>query len=151
MFGFSSGSDMQVGLVAQHTRRLHRIIDALLREFLQGVKSLLIDQIALFDPALQAIGGAHAGKTLLVLQHLHALPVLDRAHAVVDGGHLVAQRGLRRRDIVDLEHAMPSAVAGSKAESRKQRQRQRQPPNMRWEKTRHFCRQAFTRGMIFPL
>ncbi len=96
MFGLASGRKMQVGLVAQDAGRLHGIAQVVLRELLQAIVGLLIHQIALLDPALEAARGAHAGEALFVLQHLHTFAVLHRADAVVDGGYLIAQRGLRR-------------------------------------------------------
>jgi hypothetical protein len=36
-------------------------------KFLEAVKSLLIDQIALLDPSFDAAGGADAGKSLLMI------------------------------------------------------------------------------------
>ena len=67
-----------------------------MRELLQGVVGGFVNQISLLDPALKPARGAHARESLLVLQHFDALAVLHRAHAVVDGGYLIAQRGLHR-------------------------------------------------------
>ena len=96
MLGLAGGGDVQVRLIPQHARRLHRIVQVLLREFLQSIVGLLIHQVALLDPTFDAACRAHPGKALLVLQHLDPLAVLDGSHAVIDGSHPVAQRGLQR-------------------------------------------------------
>ena len=85
---------------------------------LAAVVGLLVDQIALLDPAFHAVGGAHPGETLLALQHLHPVAILYRAHAVVDGGYLIAQRGLHGRDIIHFEHAPPFAIATGACQQR---------------------------------
>ncbi len=116
VLGLTSWREVQVGIVAQNAGRLHGIAQILFCQLLQAVVGCLIHQVALLDPALDAAGGADAGKALLTLQHLHALSVLHRAHAVVDGGHLIAQRGLHRRDVVHFQHAVPPAIAGRKSQ-----------------------------------
>ena len=83
-----------------------------LGQLLQSVVGFLIDQIALLDPALNAAGGAHAGEAAVAVDDLYALAIFHVADAVVDGGHLVAQTGLRRRHVGDLQCAMASTATG---------------------------------------
>ncbi len=133
MFGFASGRDMQVALVAQNAWGLHRIVRILLRKLLQKIIGALIDQVALLDPAFETARGAHAGEALLVLQYLHTLAILHVAHAVEDSGYLIAQRRLRRGNVIDFEHAMMAAIAtgDSKRKQRDGGQREGQPEPVR--------------------
>ena len=87
---------MHVGVVAQNPGCLHGIILMFLGQLLQGVVSFLIDQIALLNPALNPASGANAGEAAVAVDYLDALAILHIAYAVIDGGNLVAQRGLRR-------------------------------------------------------
>ena len=114
MFCFASGSDVQIRVIAQDARGLHRIRLIVLRELLDRVVSFLVDQVALLDPAFQATGGAHAGKMLFVIDHFHALAVFHRAHAVISRSHLIAQRSLWRGNISHFEHAASATVACGK-------------------------------------
>ena len=112
MFGFASRREVEIGVIAQNSGSLDGIALVVLRELLQAIVGRLIHQIALLDPTLEAAGGAHAGEALLVLQYFHAFAIFYDPHAVVDGGDLIAQRGLDGRDIVYFEHAVAPAIAG---------------------------------------
>jgi hypothetical protein len=114
MLGLAARSDVQVGLVAQDAGRLHRIAQIILREFLQSVVGLLVDQVPLLDPAFQAAGRAHTRESLLAVDNLDTLSILHVSNAVVDGRNLVPQRGLRRRNIGYFEDAMASMPAAGK-------------------------------------
>ena len=113
MIGLAPGTDVQVGVVAQHAGGLHRVALIVLRELLHPVVGLLIYQIALFNPTFDPARGAHPRETLFMIKNFHALPVLDGAILVVDRRDLVAKRGLRCRHISHLQHAM-AASAGYK-------------------------------------
>jgi hypothetical protein len=112
MFGFAAGRNVQVGLIAQDARSLNWIVLVVLTQLLQAVESFLVDQEPLLDPAFDATGGANTGKTPVAIEDLDALAILDVADAVIDGGNLVAQGSLGRRNIGYLEHAVTSAAAG---------------------------------------
>ena len=129
MFGLPAGSEMQIGLVAQEPGSQRRCILVVRGKFLQSVEGFLIDQEPLFDPTFQSAGGTDASETLFAIQHLHAISVLHVAHAVKDGGHLVAQSRLRGRDIRHLEHAVPPVIAGRQQEHGGQHRRHSQPSN----------------------
>src|SRR5580693_7486491 len=119
MFGLPAWSHVEIGFIPQNSWGLHGIVLIVSGKFLQGVEGFLIDQEALFDPAFDSAGGAYADETLLALQHLDALSILHVADAIEDGRHLVAQRGLRRRDICHLEHPMtPATTPGSQKHRR---------------------------------
>ena len=94
MLGLAAGREMQVGIVAEHTGGLYGIAQIIFGQLLQAIVGRLIDQVALLDPAFDAVRDPHAGEALLPLQHFHALSVLHHAHAVVHGGELIAQRRL---------------------------------------------------------
>ena len=65
-----------------------------LRQLLKAIVNILRHQAALLDPAFLAAVGAHPQEAPLLLQHLHAIAVMHRAHLVVHGGHAIAQAGL---------------------------------------------------------
>ena len=115
---------MKVRIVTQHPGRLHRIAQIIFSQLLQAVIGCLIHQVALLDPAFDAARRAHTRKALLMLQHFHALSVLHRAYAIVDGGNLVAQRGLHRRHVVHLQHAVPPPIAGRHPQEKNEGQRE---------------------------
>jgi hypothetical protein len=98
-----------------------------LGQLLQGVEGFLIDEIALLDPALNAAAGANTGEAAITVYDLHAFAIFDVTYAVVDGGHLVAQTGLRRRHVGDLQHAM-SSIADGKQQKRACQGCDEQPP-----------------------
>ena len=126
MFGFAPGSDMQVRLVTQNAGSLHRSILVVLGKFLKFVERLLVDQISLLDPAFNSARRAYFREALFAVQNLNALAVFNIADAVINGGHLVAQACLRRRNISHFKDVMAVPVAGGK---RKQAgQNQRHPP-----------------------
>jgi hypothetical protein len=127
MFGFASGRDVKVGLVAEHAWSLHWIIFIVGGELLETVVGFLIDEVSLLDPALDTGRGADARETLFVLEDIDAVAVFYGADAVIDGGNLVAQYRLRRRDVSMFEHTMAPAA------SREREERQR---NCRQEKVK---------------
>src|ERR1700756_5037118 len=102
MFCIAPGSDMQVGVVAQHAWSLHGVILILLREFLQRIGGFLIDQIALLNPAFESAGGSHTRKAFLAIEHFDAHSIFYVADAVINGSSLVSQPGLRRRHVSHL-------------------------------------------------
>src|SRR5713101_5844130 len=120
-------------------------------EFLKTIIRLLVHKVTLLDPALEAGGGSHAGKTFLALQHLHPLSILNRADAVVDRGDLIAQASLRRRDIIDLQYAVASAIAGKDSQQEKacQSERQQEATRTQWLVRFHNLRKV--RQGCFPL
>ena len=73
--------------------------------------------VALLDPAFESGRGADAGEALLVVEHLNPFAVLDRAHAVVNRGDLVAERRLGRRNVGDFEHPVSAATAGGEQQN----------------------------------
>ncbi len=123
MLRLASGTDMQVSLVAQNSRRLHRRILIVLRKFLKSVEGLLIDKISLLDPALDPAGSANFSKTLLPVDNLEALAVFHIADTVVDRSNLITQCRLRRRNITHLEHMVAIAAARGKGKQAGQNQR----------------------------
>ena len=123
MLALTAGREVQVRVVAQHPGGLHGIAQVIFRQLLQTIVDLLIHQVALLDPAFDAAPGSHPCKALFVLQHFHSLAVLHGADPVVDGGHLIAQRSLHRRDIVHFQHAVPAAITGGEGEQKNDGQR----------------------------
>ena len=121
MFRVSAGRDVQVGFIPQDSGSLHSIVLVVLREFLQSVEGLLIDEEPLLDPAFDSGGGADASEALLAVQHFDALSIFHVADAIEDGRHLIAQRGLRRGDIGHVQYPMASAPTCRKHEKGGQR------------------------------
>jgi hypothetical protein len=114
MLSLASRRHVHIDVIAQRTRGLHGIAKIIFSQLLQRIVGLLVDQIAVLDPSLKSAGGTHAGEALLVLQHFNALSILYNAYTVVNGGHLIAQHGLRRGNIIDLKGAVPPAIACGK-------------------------------------
>ncbi len=129
MFGLPARSDVQIGLVPQDPRGLHGIVLMIRGEFLEGVKGLLIDQEALLDPTFDSGGSAHPRETLFAFQNFDAVAILHVADAVKDGRHLVAQRGLRRRDIGNLQQVVAPASTRGEQEDGRHYGRRKQPAN----------------------
>ena len=74
MFSIAPWLKMDVALVVRNGGRLDGIIAGLLRQFLEGVISLLTYQVALLQPSFGAAGGADPGKTAVASQYLHRSP-----------------------------------------------------------------------------
>src|ERR1700736_466257 len=110
MFGLAPRTDVQIGVIAQHTGGLHRIVLIILRELLHAVVGLLIYEIALFNPTFDPARRAHPRETLFMIKNFQALSVLDSAILVIDCRNLVAQRGLWCRHISDFQHAMAASA-----------------------------------------
>ena len=119
---------MQVGLVPQHPRGLHGIVQIVLSQFLQSVECLLIHQEALFNPAFESTGGTHARETFLAVEHFDALTIFHIADAIKDGRDLIAQSCLRSRDVGHFEHTVPPATARRKQQQGRHHRR-KQPDN----------------------
>src|SRR6266700_6377519 len=102
---------VQIGVVAGGCCRLYGRVLFLLRQFLETVKDLLSDQVPLLYPAFDTGRGPDARKTLLAVEHIHAVTILRNANLVVDLRQLIAQRDLRSGDIVGLEHTLVAASA----------------------------------------
>ena len=83
----------------------------LLRQLLKTVEHVLRHQAPLFDPAFDAIIGAHTDEAFCPLQHLHAIAAMNRADLVVHGGNAVPQAGLWRRNVHVLMLGNSSALA----------------------------------------
>lgn len=122
MFGIPAWREVQVRIVTENSRSLHRIVQIILCELLQAIVGSLVDQIALLDPSLDAPGSSDAGETLFAFQHLNPLAILYRADAVVHRGELVAQAGLRRRDVIDLQYSMAPAITGGNRQQEEEAQ-----------------------------
>ena len=137
MFSLAAGRNMQIGLVPQYARSLHRIVLIVLRQLLQGIVGFLIHQVALLDPSLGASPGAHARKTFFVIEHFDALSVLHRAHAVVDRGDLIAQGGLWCGNVGDLEHAVAVPIARREHQAGSKERNYSQPARLTWENWFH--------------
>ncbi len=90
---------VHVELGARGSVGLHRNAGVVLGKLLKAVINILRNQAALFDPAFLSFIGTHPQETPLLLQHLDAIAVLNRADFVVHGGNAIAQAGLRRRDV----------------------------------------------------
>src|SRR5215472_11831433 len=118
MFGLAPGSDVQVRFVTEHTWSLQGIVLIVLREFLEGVERLLVNQVALLDPAFEAAGGADTGKAFFAIEDLDSVAILYGAEAVVHGRDLVPQRSLGGRDVRDFEHAVSAAATGNSTDRR---------------------------------
>jgi hypothetical protein len=145
MLGLTAGREVQVGVVAQHAGRLHGIVKVIFRQRLQSIVGFLIDEVALLDPAFNAARGAHPGEAFFVLQHFHALSVLDGADAVVNGCDLIAQRSLYGRDIIHFQYAVPAAIAGRESEKKNDNQRAaRDAARGRQEKFHDLCAAHFS-------
>src|SRR3954471_748263 len=118
---------MKVRVVAQYPGSLHRGVGILFGECLQAVVGLLINEITLFDPPLDAARSAHPCEALLAVEDFQAVSVFHRRDAVVNRRNLVAERGLRGRDISPFQDTVPSTAAGGKQNAATQDQRARQP------------------------
>src|SRR5947209_13397295 len=127
MFGIAARGDVQVRVVAQDTGSLHRSVGILFRECLQPVVGLLIYKVTLLDPPLDAARRAHSCEPLLAVEDFEALSVLHCCDAIVNGCNLVAESGLRCRNVSYFEDTMASAAAGSKHKKATEGQRTRQP------------------------
>ena len=68
-------------------------------KFLECVINLLGNQGALLHPSFRAVGRADAYEAPLALQHLHRFAVLHGTGLLVDDCDLIAQDGLRSRNI----------------------------------------------------
>ena len=90
MFGFAAGSKVQIGIVAEHGRRLYRVTRVFARQFLKGVVGLLADEIALFDPSLETRCCTNVRKALFVIENFDPVSVFYRAHVVVGKRNLIA-------------------------------------------------------------
>jgi hypothetical protein len=112
MFGIAPRSDVQIRIVAQHSWRLHRIVLIVSGKFLQSVESFLVDQEALLDPTFNSGGRAHPGESLFAIQNFQALTVFYVAHTIEDGGNLVAQSRLWRRNVGDFQYSAASMAPG---------------------------------------
>lgn len=66
----------------------------------------------MLNPSFEPRCGTHTRKTFFVIEDFDAVSVFDRADSVVDVGNLIAQRSLWRRNIVDLKHAVATAITG---------------------------------------
>ena len=93
--GFASRRDVHVQLDTGDAVALEAGFAVLLGQFLELLEGLAGNQRAQLNPPFRLFRRADPDKTLLALQDLHAVPVLNRAHAVVDGGEVVAQVRLR--------------------------------------------------------
>src|SRR6266480_4589912 len=111
MLALAARFDVHVSVVAGNTGGLQRVVGVFFTELLKTVVDLLGDDVALLEPALGTIRGAHFDETLLAVHHTYPIAVLDGAGFAVDRRHPVAQRRLRRRNIHDLEHASPASPA----------------------------------------
>ena len=111
MLRLAPGSDVEIRLIPQNPGSLRRVVQIGLREFLQTIKRLLIDQISLFNPALDAANGSHTGKAFFAIDDLDTFTILHGPNAVVDSRHLVPERRLRRRYVSHFQYSMASAIA----------------------------------------
>src|SRR5580765_725707 len=122
MFGVAARLDVKVGVIAGGRVADDRRVFRLLREFLEGVESLLIDQITLFDPAFDSGCCADLGEALFAVKYFYALAVLGGSDTIEYLRKLVAQRDLRGRDVVDFEHTFSAAAAGDRYRQRDSQQ-----------------------------
>src|SRR5260370_7450436 len=92
MLSLASRRDVQIRIVSQHARSLHRRVLIFLREFLQTVVGFLVHKVALLDPPFDARSGPHPREALFPLQNLEPLAVLHVAHPLVYPRYLAPPR-----------------------------------------------------------
>ena len=124
--GLAPRTGVHVQFGAGDALALHRSLLVLAGHARKLIEDFARHQRAHFDPAFLLLVGAHAGKAPLALQYLHPLAVLDRAHAVVHRGHVVAQVGLRRGNVHVLARARQLAVLASGGKDEQQTGRHQQ-------------------------
>src|SRR5215470_2566926 len=137
MLCLAPGRDVQVRVIPQNSRRLQGRVLIVLREFLQAVEGLLIDQVTLLDPALNAGCSTHSGESFFVVEDFDALSVLDGSDTVVDGRDLIAQSRLWRGDIVDFQDAMTASAAAAEREHERCGPREDQETEARYPRQSH--------------
>ena len=113
--------DVQIGIVAGTAGRLDGIVLVILGEGLKMIKHLLGDEIALLDPTLDTGGGAHLDKAFLAVEYVEAVAVLHGCSFVIDGGHAIPQKCLRRGHIHDFQRPPSTPPAGGQHRQRKQK------------------------------
>jgi len=112
MFRIAAGSHVQVRFIARRCCALDRLVFSTLCQLLECVEDLLANQKTLLYPPLGSARGPDFCKTLLAVENLYAVAIFQGAYLVVNLGQLIANRDLRRGNIIGLEHALMPASAG---------------------------------------
>src|SRR6266567_8900502 len=124
MFGVAARLDVEVRLIARASCTFDRRVLGLLGQVLERLKNLLAYQIALLYPSLETRCGADLGESLLAIDYINAIAIFCGADPVVYLGKLVAERNLRRGDIVSLEDARVLTPATEKQSGRERENNQ---------------------------
>ena len=109
-------SDVEIRVISQDSGSLRRGVQIVLREFLQTIKSLLIDQISLFNPTLDAACGPHTCKAFFTIDDLDTFTIFHGPYTIVDSSHLIPQGSLGCRYVRNLQYSMTSAITGWKTQ-----------------------------------
>lgn len=118
MFFLPPGSDMQIGIIPQHSGYHHRVLNMLLIERGKFVVGLLIDHHMVVYPAYRALFGLHLVEPPVAPQDLQPVPVLNRGHPVRHCRQPIPQKRLlcRHIDIVIMRRrSKPSAPQKGKS------------------------------------
>jgi hypothetical protein len=121
MLGVASRLDVQVGVVAGGSLRLHGIVPVVGGELLDLVVDLLTYEVALFDPSGGAGCGADFDEAAVVVEDFDAVAVFYDSGFFVDGGYAVAKDGLDSGNVGDFEDASAVAVAGGEQDEAEER------------------------------
>ena len=124
MFSVAARLDVEVRLIACASCTFDRRVLGLLGQILERLKNLLAYQIALLYPSLETARGADLGESLLAIDYINAIAIFCGADSVVYLGKLVAERNLRRGDIVSLENARVLTPATEKQSGRERENNQ---------------------------
>jgi hypothetical protein len=99
VWGFATGQDVEIEVIAELAVGYHRRIGVFFREVLELGVELVVDDSVLFKPAYFAFGRADFEEAATALDDFEGFAVRDETNAVGDGGDTIVQIGRAGSDV----------------------------------------------------